>query len=123
MLHMFASPTIGRVPVYRLLSPYLNPVIRLQNSVPVLKRLINVCLQQFPDPNVRKLKAIVDTMDATSRMIYQQKRDALAAGEVGLRLKVEEGRDLMSVLCASRRALGLCIPVNTLIVTAQYGRT
>ena len=44
------------------------------------------------------MKAIIDTMDSTSRDIYEKKKHALMTDDMELKMKVEEGKDLMSVL-------------------------
>ena len=55
----------------------------------------------IPLPALHDMKKLVDTLDETSREIYKQKKLALIGGDEELKIGVEEGRDLMSVLCAS----------------------
>ena len=43
--------------------------------------------------------ALVDIMDATSRQIYKQKKEALAQGDDAVLQEVGMGKDIMSILC------------------------
>ena len=47
----------------------------------------------------------MDTMDSTSREIFSKKRLALQANDEEAKLKVSEGKDLMSVL---RESVYIC---------------
>ena len=51
-----------------------------------------------PDPHFRLIKKIVDTMDASSRNIYEVKKSALSAGDEALQEQIGHGRDIMSIL-------------------------
>lgn len=42
--------------------------------------------------------ALVDIMDATSRQIYKQKKEALAQGDDAVLQEVGMGKDIMSIL-------------------------
>lgn len=92
------SPTLAKCVSLRLLLPLYDPIIKLQDRIPHLKRFFTKYFHLFPDANVQKLKGIVDVMDSTSRMLYEEKKNALSSGEVDMKLRVEEGKDLMSVL-------------------------
>ncbi|KZT12276.1 cytochrome P450 [Laetiporus sulphureus 93-53] len=55
-------------------------------------------LDRLPDPDVRGLKKLVDTMDRRSREIYQEKQTAFHQGDEVLVQRVGEGKDIMSIL-------------------------
>ena len=51
------------------------------------------------DKDVQEMKEIVDKMDETSWRIYNEKKRALNDNDPEIKIAVQEGRDLMSVLC------------------------
>lgn len=48
------------------------------------------------------MKAIADTLDRTSREIYAQRKQAQISGNEDVKQRIEEERDLMSVLRKSQ---------------------
>ena len=52
------------------------------------------------DPNLRRLRDVVDTLDSTSRAIFRQRKAELVEGREEALQKVDEGRDMMSILRA-----------------------
>lgn len=72
----------------------------LQDKFPVLKPIFARSVNWIPFKPLRDMKKIVDTLDDTSRKIYEEKKRALYAGDEEVKMGVQEGRDLMSVMCA-----------------------
>ena len=64
-------------------------------GTPGLRRKIGELL---PWGELHKMIALVDIMDATSRQIYKQKKEALAQGDDAVLQEVGMGKDIMSVL-------------------------
>ena len=56
-------------------------------------------LDLVPNKKVQRLKYIVDTIDAGCVALFDDKKVALARGDEELVSKVEERKDVMSVLC------------------------
>ncbi|KZT12277.1 cytochrome P450 [Laetiporus sulphureus 93-53] len=52
----------------------------------------------FPNPNVRGLKVVIDTMDRMSKEIYHAKQAAIQQGDEATIHQVGEGKDIMSIL-------------------------
>ena len=83
---------------FRLLSPLWSPLVTLQERYPVLKQVVRRSLWLLPSSSAHEMKWIIDTMDATSRTIFNQKKKAFRANDQELKIKMDEGKDLMSVL-------------------------
>ena len=66
-------------------------------GTPGLRRKIGELL---PWGELHKMIALVDIMDATSRQIYKQKKEALAQGDDAVLQEVGMGKDIMSILSA-----------------------
>lgn len=58
-----------------------------------------------PNPHLRTLKQLSDTMDAHSRRIFRAKKEALFKGDEAVSEQVGLGKDIMSILCASTSRL------------------
>ena len=93
------SGTFVRCTTWRLVSPLFNPIIKLQDRHPALKKFIRKSFWLIPDKDVQEMKEIVDKMDETSWRIYNEKKRALNDNDPEIKIAVQEGRDLMSVLC------------------------
>lgn len=85
--------------------PVYCPIIALQDKYPALRRFWANNFRFFPSKPLQGMEAIIDVMDSTSRSIYKKKKLALMANDEELKLKVEEGKDLMSVLCKELKSL------------------
>ena len=64
-------------------------------GTPGLRRKIGELL---PWGELHRMIALVDIMDATSRQIYKQKKEALAQGDDAVLQEVGMGKDIMSIL-------------------------
>ena len=95
---LYTSPTLSRLNTFRQLSPFWSPLIKLQERYPFFKRVAQKSFWLLPSPAMHEMKRVIDTMYATSRMIFDQKKKALRANDQELKIKMEEGKDLMSVL-------------------------
>ena len=60
--------------------------------------LLGFLARIVPWKDLREVVDIVDIMDASTTVIYQQKIDALRAGDDAMMQQVGEGKDIMSVL-------------------------
>ena len=86
------SPALSRAHVYRRLAPYL----------PRLPAPLRAWLAAHaPVASVRRVCEIARTMDEHSRAIFWAKKAALEKGEHEAVQSVGEGRDMLSILCAS----------------------
>ena len=72
----------------------------LANHIPkwLMRRVLRLAV---PFPRILRLLAISETMQTRSSEIIQQKKTALQRGDKALMHQVGEGKDIMSVLCAS----------------------
>ncbi|KAF7794414.1 hypothetical protein EIP86_005548 [Pleurotus ostreatoroseus] len=86
-------PTLGRCAHYIMVIPQLVKI----GPASFRRRLVEL----FPDPNVRAMKKIVDTMEARAKEILEDKRAALRAGDEALMQQIGEGKDIMSILMRS----------------------
>ena len=86
----------------RLLAPIYFPLLKLGERYKTVKRILTRIIPWMPFPALHDMKWTVDIMDRTSREIYAEKKRALMTGDEDVKLGVEEGRDLMSVLCRRR---------------------
>lgn len=75
------------------------PVLKLAERYTLVKRFLTHLVPWIPHPALHDMKAIIDTLDRTSREIYAEKKRALVSGDVDVKLGIDERRDLMSVLC------------------------
>lgn len=75
------------------------PLLKLGDKYAFVKRVLTHFIPWIPYAPLHEMKALVDTLDRTSREIYEQKKHALSSGDEDAKLGVDEGRDLMSVLC------------------------
>ena len=63
------------------------------------RRLVNL----LPETStIRKVAALVDTINRRSREIYDAKKAALSQGDADTLKQFEEGKDIMSILSMSR---------------------
>ncbi len=53
----------------------------------------------LPDPNLKHLRWIVNTMDDTSKELFALRKAAFAKGDKAVLEQVGEGKDIMSILC------------------------
>ena len=95
------SPITSRLFTRRFLVAITQPILRFGDRHPGVRRVLGHVIPWIPYPALHDTKRIIDTLDDTSRDIYRQKKLALMGGDEGLKIGVEEGRDLMSVLRAS----------------------
>lgn len=72
--------------------------MKLGDKYPFVKRMLTHVIPWVPHPALHELKTLIDTLDVTSREIYAQKKRALISGDEDVKLGMDEGRDLMSVL-------------------------
>lgn len=59
-------------------------------------------IDRVPDPMTQRMKMISDTMHRRSVEIFAAKKKALESGDAALLEQVGEGKDIMSILRASR---------------------
>ena len=64
-------------------------------GTPAFRRFV---FELLPFDSTRTLTRIVDIMDATSRQVFQGKKDALAKGDEAVKNQIGRGKDIMSVL-------------------------
>ena len=62
-------------------------------------------VEMIPHAGVQKMKAVVDVMHRRSIEIYEEKKRALEEGDEAVTRQVGEGKDIMSILRASRRPI------------------
>lgn len=67
---------------------------------PALRRFV---AEHAPIKAVRRLVEIVDVMDRTSVEVLTNKKAALAQGDAAVMKQIGQGKDIMSILSASRR--------------------
>ncbi|KAI5118708.1 hypothetical protein M0805_004508 [Coniferiporia weirii] len=60
--------------------------------------LRRTAVRMLPIPLVQRLRAIVDIMDRTTRIIFEDKLKRLHAGDESVKAQVSEGKDVMSIL-------------------------
>lgn len=95
----FCRPSLSRCLTWGLLFPYYYPLVALQYRLPILNRFIVNNFHRIPDHALQETKHIIDTMDATLRRIYSQKLNALNSDDEDMKIRVDEGKDLMSIIC------------------------
>ncbi|EKM58872.1 uncharacterized protein PHACADRAFT_88318 [Phanerochaete carnosa HHB-10118-sp] len=92
------SPTLSRLALFRLVIHVLDPLIDLCQRYPAVGAFIKRHFYLVPHSGMQRMKALLDVLDSTSRQIYAEKKIALDSNDEELKIKVMEGRDLMSVL-------------------------
>ncbi|KAJ3479659.1 hypothetical protein NLI96_g8906 [Meripilus lineatus] len=83
-------PAIFSMSLPRLFAPYFKYM-----GTPAFRRKV---LDLLPLPQLHKIAQIVDTMSVQAHMIFDQKREALKAGDEAVMQQIGEGRDIMSIL-------------------------
>ena len=98
-LFVFSRPSVARCALWRLTFPFYYPLIKLQYQFSPLKYLITKTVEYIPDRALQNVKTVVGVMHATSLGIYQRQLKALHSNDDETNIKVQEGKDLMSILC------------------------
>ena len=62
------------------------------------RRLADLAVALLPDKNLKHLRDIIDTLDSSSRMIFQKKKVDIQTHDETVLQQVGEGKDIMSVL-------------------------
>ena len=83
--------TLVRLHPWRPLLPWLR------RNVPL--GLLRWATEVLPGPALRHMRAISDSVYATTQQVLQRKKEMLKQGGASLAHEVGEGKDLMSVLC------------------------
>ncbi|GJE97234.1 cytochrome P450 [Phanerochaete sordida] len=91
-------PTMSRLISFRLLIHVADPLVDLCAAHPALGALVGRFFRALPHPAVRRIMDIQRVLADTSRAIYSQKKIALESDDAELKMRVLEGRDLMSVM-------------------------
>lgn len=84
------SPTLAKCLTWRMLAHH-----HTKFGPAWLRRLL---ISLVPDPNVQRMKSIVDIMQVRSQAIIEDKKIALKAGDEAVKQQVGEGKDIMSIL-------------------------
>ena len=92
------SPTSSRLILFRLMGSFLNPIVDLCQRRPAVGTFVKRHFHLVPHSGLQHMKSILDILDDTSRRIYAEKMAALDSNDEDLKIKVTEGRDLMSVM-------------------------
>ncbi|EKM56480.1 uncharacterized protein PHACADRAFT_253633 [Phanerochaete carnosa HHB-10118-sp] len=91
-------PTLSRLVFFRLMIHLLDPFIELCQRYPALGAFVKRHFHFVPHSSMRHMKDILDVLESTSWRIYTEKKVALDSNDEGLKMRVLEGRDLMSVM-------------------------
>lgn len=83
-------PTSYRLQTIRRFTPWL---VRI--GTPAFRRWF---VSVFPNKNVRKVQQITDTIWSKATQIYELKKAQLESGEEGVLKKVEDAKDIISIL-------------------------
>ncbi|KAI0028310.1 cytochrome P450 [Vararia minispora EC-137] len=86
------SPAAARVLTYRNLLPLVTSII------PVPGRVLRSIAERLPWPALHEIMKISDTMKATSREIWEEKKRLYALGDKSIVNEYGEGKDIMSIL-------------------------
>ena len=86
-------------PALFTLSKFLQFYNYLEAMVPAALR--RVVAEKLPHANFQRLRSIVMMMHQRSVEIFHQKRAALERGDEAMKQQLGEGKDIMSILCAS----------------------
>ena len=89
---------MSRLISFRLLIHVADPLVDLCAAYPALGGLFSRFFHALPHPAVRRIIDIQRVLADTSREIYTQKKIALESDDAELKMRVLEGRDLMSVM-------------------------
>ncbi|KAI0070120.1 cytochrome P450 [Panus rudis PR-1116 ss-1] len=89
-------PTVAPLFFFFRFLPFLTKI-----GSPSFRRRI---LELIPSQRLQRTKEISDALDKTSRMILQQKKQALAQGDEAVSRQVGEGKDIISVLLRANMA-------------------
>lgn len=76
----------------------LDPLIDLCQRRPAIGAFIKRHFHLVPHSSMQRMKSILDVLDSTSRQIYTEKKTAIDSNDEELKMRVLEGRDLMSVM-------------------------
>ena len=88
------SPVAFSLFVWRLLADFL-----VKLGPPQFRRkLADLAVAIIPDENLGKMRDIVNTMDAGSKDIFLDKKNALEKGDEVMVEQVNRGMDVMSIL-------------------------
>lgn len=85
--------------LWRMASAYL----RRLGPESLRRRLVNLVVYIVPDANLGRLRDVIDTLDEASRAVYSQRQTALEKGEEGDMEGVMAGKDILSIMCKTRR--------------------
>lgn len=96
--HCPDSPTLSRLVLFRLMIYVLDPLIDLCQRYRVVGAFIKRHFHLVPHTGMQHMKDLIDVLDNTSRQIYAKKKIALDSNDEELKIKISEGRDLMSVM-------------------------
>ena len=81
-----------------LIGGVISPLVELCQRRPAVGAFVKRHFRLIPHSGLQRMKSILDTLDDTSRSIYAEKKAALDSNDEDLKIKVTEGRDLMSVM-------------------------
>ena len=85
------------------------------------KWLRRALLDLWPDPRVQRVKRLVDTIDRRTREIFAEKKAAVERGDEVLMQQIGEGKDLMSILCASTATRDWSMQMTSLNSAREHG--
>ncbi|GJE97231.1 cytochrome P450 [Phanerochaete sordida] len=91
-------PSISQLGVFRYMLLFADPVVDLCAAWPALGACFSAFFRRVPHAGARHMKNILDVLNDTSVAIYEEKRAALASDDAETKMRVLEGRDLMSVM-------------------------
>ncbi len=90
---ILCSPTLFSLSIYRMLIPFVG------NLGPASFR--RKVLDIWPNPNVQKMKNLVDTLHRQAVKIVGSKKAAIEKGDEAVLHQRGEGKDIMTILCTS----------------------
>ena len=88
---------------YNVTSPTLAPMFQFAAVLPAIFQLGTAQLRRriveiVPISVVQQAREIADAMHASSKEIYEQKKEAMAKGDEAVLQQIGEGKDIISVL-------------------------
>ncbi|EKM58812.1 uncharacterized protein PHACADRAFT_112917 [Phanerochaete carnosa HHB-10118-sp] len=83
---------------FRMLTPLIIFLMGLSQRRPAIGTFIKRCFHLVPHAGMQHMKYILDVLDSTSRKIVREKGIALESNDAELKMRILEGRDLMSVM-------------------------
>ncbi|EIM90577.1 cytochrome P450 [Stereum hirsutum FP-91666 SS1] len=83
-------PTAGKIKMLLLILPYLSNI-----GTAAFRRWI---IRLIPSKNIQALVEAADTMDESSKKIFDEKKAALKRGDDAVVHQIGEGRDILSIL-------------------------